>query len=131
MREKIDNLMMSRVQTRSNKHCEKWELQQGEEEEEEEKKNEIKEEEPLTEGEEDQDGRDDSSHSSSSHMFASSPAGSWSSQDTEVTPTPILSVQNPLSPVSLYLFLLNTKGTRNCTSSKLTEPLKIVFRKWS
>ncbi|VVA93148.1 unnamed protein product [Arabis nemorensis] len=31
-------------------------------------------------------------------MFASSPAGSWSSQDTEVTSSPILSVHNPQSP---------------------------------
>ncbi|KAJ0237857.1 hypothetical protein HA466_0247560 [Hirschfeldia incana] len=95
LREQIDRLMMSRVQTHSNKPSEKWEKQQ---EEEEEHNNEVVEEveEPLTEGEE-QDDRDDSSRSSS-HTFASSPAGSWSSQDTEVTSTPALSVHNPLSP---------------------------------
>lgn len=104
LREKIDSLMMSRVQTHSNKHSEKWELQQEEVEEE---KNKIEEEEPLTESEEQEDS-DDSSRSSSSHMFASSPAGSWSSQDTEVTSAPVLSVHNPHSPVSLLCrFLVN------------------------
>ncbi|KAL1205021.1 hypothetical protein V5N11_016368 [Cardamine amara subsp. amara] len=88
LREKIDNLMISRVQTHSNKHSEKWELQ--EEEEVDEEKNEIE--------EEDQDDRDDSSRSSSSHIFASSPAGSWSSQDTEDTSTTASSVHNPHSP---------------------------------
>lgn len=101
LREKIDNLMMSRVQTHSNKHSEQWEFQQVEEEVKE--KNEFKEEESLAEGEEQED-RDDSSQSSSSQIFASSPAGSWSSQDTEVTTTPVLSVNNPHSPVSLYRF---------------------------
>ncbi|CAN6889200.1 unnamed protein product [Brassica oleracea] len=100
LREEIDRLMMSRVQTHSSKHSEKWEHEQ---EEEEEQNNEVveevdeEEEEPLTEGEE-QDDRDDSSRASS-HIFASSPAGSWSSQDTEVTSsTPVLSVHNPRSP---------------------------------
>ncbi|KAL0795929.1 hypothetical protein Bca101_067306 [Brassica carinata] len=98
LRDQIDRLMMSRVQTHSNKPSEKWEQQQGEEEE---QNNEVveeieEEEEPLTEGEE-HDHRDDSSRSSS-HIFASSPAGSWSSQDTEVTITPDLSVHNPRSP---------------------------------
>lgn len=96
LREQIDRLMMSRVQTLSNKPSDKWEQQQ---EEEEEQNNEVaeeeEEEEPLTEGEEQED-RDDSSRSSS-HIFASSPTGSWSSQDTEVTSTPVLSV-HPLSP---------------------------------
>ncbi|KFK41672.1 hypothetical protein AALP_AA2G157900 [Arabis alpina] len=89
LREKIDSLMMSRVQTHSNKHSEKWELQEDEEEE----KNEI--EEDIEE--EEHNDRDDSSRSSSSHMFASSPAGSWSSQDTEVTSPPVLSIHTPHS----------------------------------
>ncbi|XP_010478528.1 PREDICTED: uncharacterized protein LOC104757479 [Camelina sativa] len=100
LREKIDNLMMSRVQSHSNRHSNQWEFQQVEEEAEEtnEIEEEIKEEESLTEGKE-QDDRDDSSQSSSSsQIFASSPAGSWSSQDTGVTSTPVLSVQNPHSP---------------------------------
>ncbi|KAG7598806.1 Zinc finger RING-type [Arabidopsis suecica] len=97
LREKIDNLMMSRVQTHSNKHSEKWELQQEDEEEKNETEEEVKEEEPLAKGEE-QDDRDDLSQSSSSQIFASSPAGSWSSQDTDVTSTPVLSVHNPHSP---------------------------------
>ncbi|CAH2034628.1 unnamed protein product [Thlaspi arvense] len=80
LREQIEKLMMSRVQTHLNKHSEKWGLQQ--------------EEEPVTE-EEEQDDRDDSSRSSSSRMFASSPTGSWSSQDTEVTSSPVLSVHSP------------------------------------
>lgn len=105
LREKIDNLMMSRVQTHSNKHSEKWELQQEDEEEKNETEEEVKEEEPLAKGEE-QDDRDDLSQSSSSQIFASSPAGSWSSQDTDVTSTPVLSVHNPHSPVSLYRFLV-------------------------
>ncbi|KAF8104150.1 hypothetical protein N665_0177s0007 [Sinapis alba] len=99
LRDQIDRLMMSRVQqTHWNKHSESWELQQ---EQDEEQSNEVvdeveqEEEEPLTEGEE-QDDRDDSSRSSS-HIFASSPAGSWSSQDTEVTSTPVLSDHNPRS----------------------------------
>ncbi|CAH8382098.1 unnamed protein product [Eruca vesicaria subsp. sativa] len=101
LREQIERLMMSRVQTHSNKH---WELQQEEESEQnnevmgEVEEEEEEEEEPLTESEE-QDDRDDSSLSSSSHIFASSPAGSWSSQDTEeVTSSPVLSVHNPRSP---------------------------------
>ncbi|CDY52188.1 BnaAnng11290D [Brassica napus] len=88
LRDQIDRLMMSRVQTHSNKHSEKWELQ---EEEEEEHRNEN----PFTEEGEEQDDGDDSS---SSPIFASSPAGSWSCQDTEVTSTPVLSVHNPPSP---------------------------------
>ncbi|RID46077.1 hypothetical protein BRARA_I02764 [Brassica rapa] len=91
LREEIDRLMMSRVQTHSNKSCEKWEQEEEQNNEAEEK------EEPLTEGEE-QDDRDDSSRASS-HIFASSPAGSWSSQDTEVTcSTTVLSVHNSPSP---------------------------------
>ncbi|XP_010460903.1 PREDICTED: uncharacterized protein LOC104741695 [Camelina sativa] len=99
LREKIDNLMMSRVQSHSNRHSNQWEFQQVEEEAEEtEETNEIEEEGSLTEGKE-QDDRDDlSQSSSSSQIFASSPAGSWSSQDTGVTSTPVLSVQNPHSP---------------------------------
>ncbi|KAG2315079.1 hypothetical protein Bca52824_018201 [Brassica carinata] len=99
LRDQIDRLMMSRLQTHSKKHSESWELQQEEEEEEEEHRDdtaEETEEEPSTEGEE-QNDRDDSSRSSSSPIFASSPAGSWSCQDTEVTSTPVLSVQNPPS----------------------------------
>lgn len=105
---------MSRVQTLSNKPSDKWEQQQ---EEEEEQNNEVaeeeEEEEPLTEGEEQED-RDDSSRSSS-HIFASSPTGSWSSQDTEVTSTPVLSV-HPLSPVSIVSFSCYFIETRNRTS---------------
>ena len=98
LRDQIDRLMMARVQTHSNKHSEEWEQQQEEEEEQNNSVLETEEEdEPLTEGEE-QDDRDDSSRSSSSHIFASSPAGSWSCQDTEeVTSTPVLSVHNPRS----------------------------------
>ncbi|CAN6899878.1 unnamed protein product [Brassica oleracea] len=97
LRDQIDRLMMSRVQTHSNKHSEKWELQQEEEEEEHRNENveETEEEEPFTEEGEEQDDGDDSS---SSPIFASSPAGSWSCQDTEVTSTPVLSVHNPPSP---------------------------------
>nr|VDC61447.1 unnamed protein product [Brassica rapa] len=92
LREEIDRLMMSRVQTHSNKSCEKWEQEEEQNNEADEK------EEPLTEGEE-QDDRDDDSSRASSHIFASSPAGSWSSQDTEVTSsTPVLSVHNSPSP---------------------------------
>lgn len=121
LREKIDSLMMSRVHTHSNKHSEKWDLQQ-----EEEKKNIEEEEEPLTE-----DDRDDSSRSSSSHMFASSPAGSWSSQDTDVTSTPVLSVHNTRSPVSLFFdFLVISLETRNRTSCNMLTH-RNVFRKWS
>ncbi|CAD5314136.1 unnamed protein product [Arabidopsis thaliana] len=97
LREKIDNLMMSRVQTHSDKHSKKWELQQEEEEEVNFEIDEEIKEEPLRGGEE-QDDRDDLSQSSSSHISASSPAGSWSSQDTDVTSTPALVVQNPQSP---------------------------------
>ncbi|CAA7014194.1 unnamed protein product [Microthlaspi erraticum] len=87
LREKIDSLMMSRVHTHPNKQSEKWGLQQEEEKID------------IEEVEEEQDDRDDSSRSSSSHMFASSPAGSWSSQDTGVTSsTPVLSVHSPHSP---------------------------------
>ncbi|CAH8382647.1 unnamed protein product [Eruca vesicaria subsp. sativa] len=98
LRDQIDRLMISRVQTHSKKHSETWELQ---EEEEEEHRNDIveeTEEEPLTECEEQDDRDDDSSRSSSSPIFASSPTGSWSCQDTEVTSTPVLSVHNPPSP---------------------------------
>ncbi|CAN7093619.1 uncharacterized protein LOC103840284 [Brassica rapa] len=92
LREEIDRLMMSRVQTHSNKSCQKWEQEEEQNNEADEK------EEPLTEGEE-QDDRDDDSSRASSHIFASSPAGSWSSQDTEVTSsTPVLSVHNSPSP---------------------------------
>ncbi|ESQ33752.1 hypothetical protein EUTSA_v10006896mg [Eutrema salsugineum] len=92
LRDQIDRLMMSRVQKHSNKHSEKWESQQ---ENEEEQKNEVEEEEePLTDSEE----QDDNDDSSSSQMFASSPAGSWSSQDTEVPSSPVLPVHNPHSP---------------------------------
>jgi hypothetical protein len=105
LREKIDNLMMSRVQTHSDKHSKKWELQQEEEEEVNFEIDEEIKEEPLRGGEE-QDDRDDLSQSSSSHISASSPAGSWSSQDTDVTSTPALVVQNPQSPVSVYRFLV-------------------------
>ncbi|KAJ4873930.1 RING/U-box superfamily protein [Raphanus sativus] len=100
LRDQIDRLMMSRVQTHSKKHSEKWELQQEEEEEhrnenveETEEEEEEEEEEQFTEGEEQDDGDD----SSSSPIFASSPAGSWSCQDTEVNSTPVLSVHNPPS----------------------------------
>ncbi|KAF8111849.1 hypothetical protein N665_0072s0060 [Sinapis alba] len=96
LRDQIDRLMMSRVQTHSKKHSETWELQQEEEEEhiiETVEETEEEEEEPATE-----DDRDDSSRSSSSPIFASSPAGSWSCQDTEVTSTPVLSAHNPPSP---------------------------------
>lgn len=118
--------MMSRVQTHSSKHSEKWEHEQ---EEEEEQNNEVveevdeEEEEPLTEGEE-QDDRDDSSRASS-HIFASSPAGSWSSQDTEVTSsTPVLSVHNPRSPVSIFDFLL----LATALVVQTFEPLKKHFQ---
>ncbi|CAN8290555.1 unnamed protein product [Cochlearia groenlandica] len=95
LREQIDRLMMSRVQTHSNKNSEKWEEDEkhGTEAEIEEEE----EEEALTEGE-DVDDKDDSSRSSSSQIFAPSPAGSWSSQDTELTSTHVLSLHNPLSP---------------------------------
>ncbi|KAJ0233091.1 hypothetical protein HA466_0285440 [Hirschfeldia incana] len=98
LRDQIDRLMMSRVQTHSTKHSESWEPQHEEEEEHRDAiVEETEEEEPLTEGEE-QDDRDDSSRSSSSPIFASSPAGSWSCQDTEVTSTPVLTVHhNPPS----------------------------------
>ena len=97
LRDQIDRLMMSRVQTHSTKHSESWEPQHEEEEEHrDEIVEETEEEEPLTEGEE-QDDRDDSSRSSSSPIFASSPAGSWSCQDTEVASTPVLTVHNPPS----------------------------------
>lgn len=105
LRDQIDRLMMSRVQTHSNKHSEKWELQQEEEEEEHRNENveETEEEEPFTEEGEEQDDGDDSS---SSPIFASSPAGSWSCQDTEVTSTPVLSVHNPPSPVRFLDFIV-------------------------
>ena len=71
-------------------------VEETEEEEEEE-------EEPFTEEGEEQDDGDDSS---SSPIFASSPAGSWSCQDTEVTSTPVLSVHNPPSPVRFLDFIV-------------------------
>ncbi|KAH0925367.1 hypothetical protein HID58_017623 [Brassica napus] len=74
LREKIDKLMMSRVQTHP--------VQRIEEADKEEQECEI--------GEEEDELRDDLSHTSS-QLFAPSPAGSWSSQDIGVSSTPDLS----------------------------------------
>ena len=133
LRDQIDRLMMSRVQTHSNKHSEKWELQQEEEEEEHRNENveETEEEEPFTEEGEEQDDGDDSS---SSPIFASSPAGSWSCQDTEVTSTPVLSVHNPPSPVSVFRFYCyphKNSQTALVVVESLNRLIKNVFRKWS
>ncbi|CAH8357964.1 unnamed protein product [Eruca vesicaria subsp. sativa] len=80
LREKIDKLMMSRVQTHP--------VQRIEESGKEEQECDISQEEEV---------RDDLSHTSS-QLFAPSPAGSWSSQDIGVTSTPDLSpLHNPQS----------------------------------
>ncbi|CAA7040555.1 unnamed protein product [Microthlaspi erraticum] len=73
LREKIDNLLMSRVQTHPAQRIFK---EAG------------KEEEKCGIGEEEDEERDDLSETSS-QIFAPSPAGSWSSQDTGVTSTPL------------------------------------------
>ncbi|KFK36390.1 hypothetical protein AALP_AA4G118000 [Arabis alpina] len=79
LREKIDNHLMSRVPKHHVKRIEEAD----------------KEEEKCDIGEE-----DDSSQTSSSQIFAPSPAGSWSSQDTGVTSTP---VHNLHSEMESYL----------------------------
>ncbi|WZY92382.1 hypothetical protein YC2023_064711 [Brassica napus] len=75
LREKIDKLMMSRVQThpvqRIDKEEQECDIGQGEDED-------------------DEEVRDDLSHTSS-QLFAPSPAGSWSSQDIGVSSSPDLS----------------------------------------
>ncbi|KAL0721081.1 hypothetical protein Bca4012_035680 [Brassica carinata] len=75
LREKIDKLIMSRVQTHPVQRIE----ESG------------KDEQDCDIGQEEEDEvRDDLSHTSS-HIFAPSPAGSWSSQDIGVSSTPDLS----------------------------------------
>ncbi|KAH0883020.1 hypothetical protein HID58_059116 [Brassica napus] len=78
LREKIDKLMMSRVQTHP--------VQRIEEAGKEEQECDI----GQGEDEDDEEVRDDLSHTSS-QLFAPSPAGSWSSQDIGVSSTPDLS----------------------------------------
>ncbi|CDY31650.1 BnaA05g08970D [Brassica napus] len=78
LREKIDKLMMSRVQTHP--------VQRIEEAGKEEQECDI----GQGEDEDDEEVRDDLSHTSS-QLFAPSPAGSWSSRDIGVSSTPDLS----------------------------------------
>ncbi|KAG2326769.1 hypothetical protein Bca52824_009497 [Brassica carinata] len=78
LREKIDKLMISRVQTHP--------VQRIEEAGKEEQECDI----GQGEDEDDEEVRDDLSHTSS-QLFAPSPAGSWSSQDIGVSSTPDLS----------------------------------------
>ncbi|EOA28690.1 hypothetical protein CARUB_v10024916mg [Capsella rubella] len=80
LREKIDKLIMSRVQTHPAQRVEKA----------------CREEEKCDVGEEGED-RDDSSQLSL-QIFAPSPAGSWSSQDTGVTSTPIHTYSQSSAP---------------------------------
>ena len=97
MREKIDKLMMSRVQTHP--------VQRIEEADKEEQECEI--------GEEEDELRDDLSHTSS-QLFAPSPAGSWSSQDIGVSSTPDLSpLHTPQSTVRLLHSLTCPKKNSN------------------
>ncbi|KAL1200432.1 putative E3 ubiquitin-protein ligase XBOS34 [Cardamine amara subsp. amara] len=77
LRETIDKLIMSRVPTRPSQRIEKA----------------VKEEEKCDIGEEEDEHRDDLSQTSS-QIFLPSPAGSWSSQDTGVTSTPLHTLQS-------------------------------------